>query len=81
MATVERSFATKHPAVHSQPSLERKLVGRIGPWQLVRLINESELARVYIARPAEGAADGRAIVGGTDDVAEARVVHARYVGG
>jgi adenylyltransferase/sulfurtransferase len=26
-------------------------------------------------------ADGRAIVGGTDDVAEARVVHARYVGG
>jgi adenylyltransferase/sulfurtransferase len=26
-------------------------------------------------------ADGRTIVGGTDDVAEARVVHARYVGG
>ncbi|MEM9659014.1 MAG: hypothetical protein AAF961_11695, partial [Planctomycetota bacterium] len=34
----------------------RKLVGRIGPWQLVRLINESELSRVYAARPA-GAAD------------------------
>jgi adenylyltransferase/sulfurtransferase len=26
-------------------------------------------------------ADGRTIVGGTDDAAEARVVHARYVGG
>lgn len=26
-------------------------------------------------------ADGRTIVGGTDDVAEARVVHARYIGG
>jgi adenylyltransferase/sulfurtransferase len=25
--------------------------------------------------------DGRTIVGGTDDPAEARVVHARYVGG
>ncbi len=60
MATVERSFATKHPAAHTPVNLERKLVGRIGPWQLVRMISESELARVYVARPAEGAADGPA---------------------
>jgi adenylyltransferase/sulfurtransferase len=26
-------------------------------------------------------ADGRTIIGGTDDVAQARVVHARYIGG
>jgi adenylyltransferase/sulfurtransferase len=26
-------------------------------------------------------ADGRSIVGGTSDLAEARVVHARYIGG
>ncbi|BBO32138.1 serine/threonine-protein kinase [Lacipirellula parvula] len=57
MATVESSFATKHPAVHTPVKLERKLVGRIGPWQLVRLINESELARVYVARPADSADD------------------------
>lgn len=60
MATVERSFATKHPAVLSPARAERKLVGRIGPWQLVRLISESELARVYIARPAEAADDSQA---------------------
>ena len=28
-------------------------MGRIGPWQLVRLLHESELARVYLARPAD----------------------------
>ncbi|HYO25669.1 MAG TPA: serine/threonine-protein kinase [Lacipirellulaceae bacterium] len=62
MATVEHSSAHAAPAagVHTpgprygeQPP--RKLVGRIGPWQLVRLISESELARVYLARPAESA--------------------------
>ncbi len=54
MATVEQSppvranfAATGHP--------EHQAVGRIGPWQLVRLINESELARVYLARPASAA--------------------------
>jgi serine/threonine-protein kinase len=35
----------------------RKSVGRIGPWQLVRLIAESELSRVYLARPAEAPAE------------------------
>ncbi|MBX3432722.1 MAG: serine/threonine protein kinase [Pirellulales bacterium] len=31
----------------------REVAGRLGAWQLVKLINESELARVYLARPAE----------------------------
>ncbi|HEX6963500.1 MAG TPA: serine/threonine-protein kinase [Lacipirellula sp.] len=53
MATVESSVSTRHPAASSPASGERTLVGRIGPWQLVRLINESELARVYVARPAD----------------------------
>ena len=43
-----RRRSAPHP-----PRRPRKLVGRIGPWQLVRLISESELARVYVARPAE----------------------------
>ncbi len=29
------------------------MVGRIGPWQLVRLLSESEMARVYVARAAD----------------------------
>jgi serine/threonine-protein kinase len=32
---------------------KRKAVGRIGPWQLVRLLSESDLTRVYLARPAD----------------------------
>jgi serine/threonine protein kinase len=60
MATVERSFATKHAAAPSTTTADRMLVGRIGPWQLVRLISESELARVYVARPADAADDAPA---------------------
>ena len=56
MATVELSSQAAKAAVAASPSAPpRKLVGRIGPWQLVRLISESELARVYLARPAEAA--------------------------
>jgi serine/threonine-protein kinase len=36
------------------------LVGRIGPWQLARLISESELARVYVAHPVDAAEDSQA---------------------
>ncbi|MCC6492380.1 MAG: serine/threonine protein kinase [Pirellulales bacterium] len=57
MATVEKSFAAKPPAAPTAEGSASRLIGRIGPWQLVRLINESELARVYLARPAEGADD------------------------
>jgi serine/threonine protein kinase len=57
MATVEHSDGLRaNYAATSQPE-NQKAVGRIGPWQLVRLINESELARVYLARPAEASAD------------------------
>ncbi|MCA9241015.1 MAG: serine/threonine protein kinase [Planctomycetales bacterium] len=31
----------------------RKMVGRMGPWQLTRLLAEGPLTRVYAARPAE----------------------------
>lgn len=31
----------------------RKLVGRAGPWQLVRQVSETNLARLYTARPAD----------------------------
>jgi len=56
MATVEHSPSAQASATHvnfartDQPD-RQKLVGRIGPWQLVRLLNEGELARVYVARP------------------------------
>ena len=56
MATAEFSPVTKTASVSSAAmGADRKLVGRIGPWQLVRLISESELARVYVARPADAA--------------------------
>ena len=57
MATVEQSNGLRaNYAATSQPT-HHKAVGRIGPWQLVRLINESDLARVYLARPADVPSD------------------------
>ncbi len=56
MATVESSSAPivrGAIAATTSSSPDRRLVGRIGPWQLVRLMSESELARVYAARPAD----------------------------
>lgn len=35
------------------PAARQDVAGRIGPWQLAKLINESDLARVYLARPVE----------------------------
>lgn len=51
MATVETESTTRHSFVgaDSQP-----LVGRLGPWQLVRLLGEGNFTRVYQARPADG---------------------------
>jgi eukaryotic-like serine/threonine-protein kinase len=52
MATVETSSPVyANFAATEIPS--QQAVGRMGPWQLVRLISESELARVYLARPAD----------------------------
>src|SRR3972149_10962294 len=55
MATVEKSlpavrtFATSASAgASSQP-----LVGRMGPWQLVKLLGEGNLTRGYQSRPAD----------------------------
>ena len=59
MATVEQSVRTG-PATGPVPLLGRKsaarkkLVGRIGPWQLIRTLGEGALTRVYLARPADG---------------------------
>ena len=35
------------------PADSRPLLGRLGPWQLVRLLNEGNFTRVYQARPAD----------------------------
>lgn len=49
MATVE----TVQPAVQRNyiPADSHSAVGRLGSWRLVRLINESNFTRVYLARP------------------------------
>jgi serine/threonine-protein kinase len=65
MATVEMPTAAPlhaaplHAAT-STPAGHRKLVGRIGPWHLTRLLEENELTRTYIARPAEAAPESPA---------------------
>lgn len=57
MATVEHVSSVHVNFAAVDQSSRQKLVGRIGPWQLVRLLNESDLARVYLARPAGAAND------------------------
>lgn len=58
MATVESPrpstrTAPAGPALSAASAASHKLVGRLGPWQLVRLLSEGNLTRVYQARPAE----------------------------
>ena len=53
MATVEHSRPVRANFAHTSDSNQQQAVGRIGPWQLVRLIHESELTRVYLCRPAD----------------------------
>ena len=55
MATVETTRTSRHNYVSTEPS---PLVGRLGPWQLVRLMAEGNFTRVYQARPAEDAESG-----------------------
>lgn len=57
MASVESSSSIRPNFADTQQSDCQHAVGRVGPWQLVRLIHESELARVYLARPTD--ADSR----------------------
>ncbi len=42
------NFARQNPAYDSQP----RAIGKLGPWQLVKLISESDFSRIYAARPA-----------------------------
>lgn len=52
MATVESTrTVTRHEASASDAP---QLVGRLGPWQLVKPLGEGNLTRVYLARPADG---------------------------
>lgn len=57
MATAEPTSAVRANFAATPAADRHNAVGRIGPWQLVRLINESELARVYLARPADASSD------------------------
>lgn len=52
MATAETSSPVYANFAATEPTSQNSAVGRMGPWQLVRLLSESELARVYSARPA-----------------------------
>jgi serine/threonine-protein kinase len=55
MATVESPRPTTRSAASATSAAGHKLVGRLGPWQLVRLLAEGNLTRLYQARPAESA--------------------------
>lgn len=57
MATVESTSTVRANFAVTAPADRQSAVGRLGPWQLVRLLSESELARVYQARPNENARD------------------------
>ena len=44
-----------HQLANDTPASEApQLVGRLGPWQLVKPLGEGNLTRVYLARPADG---------------------------
>lgn len=55
MATVEKTTTRTAPHVAATGG-RPKLVGRLGPWQLLRQIGEGDVTRVYLARPSD--ADG-----------------------
>ncbi len=52
MATVETTQATDRSAASA--AVTPQLVGRLGPWQLIRPLGEGNFTRVYVARPADG---------------------------
>ena len=53
MTLVETSPAARANFADTEQPQSAQAVGRIGAWQLVRLLHESDLTRVYQARPAE----------------------------
>ncbi len=50
MATLESTRTHSRPFAATGEAAP--VVGRLGPWQLVRLLSESNLTRVYLARPS-----------------------------
>lgn len=56
MATVEVSRPAARAATATIGS-SQPLVGRLGPWQLVKLLGEGNLTRVYLSRPADAPAN------------------------
>jgi serine/threonine protein kinase len=68
MATVESTRTSRHNYAATEAS---PLVGRLGPWQLVRLLAEGNFTRVYQARPADDSL--------TDDESESPRRSAAYV--
>jgi serine/threonine-protein kinase len=55
MATVEISRPAARATTSTAPigTASPPLVGRLGPWQLVKLLSEGNLTRVYLSRPAD----------------------------
>ena len=51
------------PVLGRKRDRPRKVVGRLGPWQLLRVLGEGSLSRVYLARPidSESTADSYAV--------------------
>ena len=60
MATVESSRTVRANFARTESANSQEVVGRIGPWQLVRLLHESELSRVYLARPTDSPTEQQA---------------------
>jgi serine/threonine-protein kinase len=58
MATVESTRAAERQ--ERAPAQAPQLLGRLGPWQLVRLLCEGAFTRIYQARPADGPENQRA---------------------
>lgn len=50
MATVESAQVS----VRGEPTVAPQTVGRLGSWQLARMIGEGSFTRLYTARPADG---------------------------
>lgn len=53
MATVEQASSIPRAPVAARGVGQSQPLGRVGPWQLVRLLGEGNLTRVYLARPAD----------------------------
>lgn len=53
MATIEAPRTIHRDAAPATGTSAQPLVGRMGPWQLVKLLGEGNLTRVYLSRPAD----------------------------